>query len=155
MKGKKFDTQFLSSFMEKCIKKNIRTPAGMAIVAKNKISKIDKKIMEAEKLKVIRGKLLDVIERFDVPVESKVDTKMLEFARIQNPNICKWICDIIKDRPCCVSDLSQMRSRYLPEDLSFAIKQLRLHNVITSENNMFVRGEQFDQYMKFLSGEEE
>jgi hypothetical protein len=155
MKGKKFDTQFLSSFMEKCIKKNISTPAGMVSAAKNKISKIDKKIMEAERLKVIRGKLLDVIEEFGVPVESKVDTKILEFARIQNPNICKWICDIIKDRPCCVSDLIVMQTRYLPEDLSFVIKQLRQHKVITSENNMFVRGEQFDQYMKFVSGDEE
>ena len=81
MKGKKFDPQFFSNFMDSCVKKNIDTQAGMVDVARNKISKIDRKIMEAEKLKVVRGKLLDVIEAFGVQSENQ--------CRSENFGICK------------------------------------------------------------------
>jgi len=154
MKGKKFDAQFLSDFIKGCIENGILASDDMANVAQKQINEIDDKIMEAERLKVLRGKLLDVISTFKAPTKNKVDPKILEFASIQNPNICKWICDLIKVRPCCVSDLIQMKTSYNADDLNFVIKQLRQHNIISSENNMFVRGEQFDQYMKFISGEE-
>ena len=61
MRGKKVDTDFVSSFVKECIFKNKGNKEQIIEEASNQIKNIDELIIAAEKSKSKRSKLLDVL----------------------------------------------------------------------------------------------
>lgn len=149
MKGKKVDTEFLSNFIAKCVQQGIYSPEEMVNSAKTKISNIDDKIKEAESLKLIRSKLLDVIYTFEKPIKNrKEEARILCFFDIKNQHICKFICDSLKNKSTNINDLKH--PSYASPDVVFCIKQLLEYKVISRVGDCVLRGESFDEYMKFV-----
>jgi len=149
MKGKKLDSKFHSDFIEKCIKDGIFASTDIASSAQKEIDIIDRKIIEVEKLKVRRGKLLDVVMEFGPKTKRNDDEiKILEFAKIKNPQICKFICDLIKNKSCNISNFNSRK--YSQYDINFCIKQLLEHRIISKIDNLFSRGEQYETYLKLF-----
>lgn len=149
MKGKKFDSQFFSDFIMSCVKKDISKSEDIAATAQKEIDAINEKIIQAEKLKLRRSKLLDVVATLKEPEKfSEGDNKILEFVKINNPNICKFICSLIKVEPCSIKKINS--KQFSTYDINFCIKQLLEHKVIFKVGDIISRGDQFDQYVKFV-----
>jgi len=154
MKGKKVDSEFLSYFITKCIAMNKFSSEDIVSQAKAEMADIDKKIMEVARLKLVRGKLQDVVHSFEKPVKfiNEDEVKTLEFFKIQNQNICKYICETIKKRSNGVGEISN--TAFDKEDLFFAIKQLIEGKVLRKSGLYLYKAENFDEYCKFaLIGE--
>lgn len=152
MKGKKIDTNFISQFISECVTKNIISSEEMVEVAKKKISSIDDKIKEVERLKIVRSKLLDVIFTFDKPVKNiKEDNKLLSFYKIQNQIIAKVICATIKEQTININNLSY--EKFPRSDIIFCVKQLLENKVISRNENLLSKGDMFNDYCKFISKE--
>lgn len=149
MRGKKTDSEFLSEFIANSVQLGLNTPTEFADHAKKMIRKIEEQIREAEKLKLIRAKLLDVVSTFETPakVDKSAEIRALSFFKIQQPAVCKHICDILKKSPATVDGFGK---KYSTEDVMFGIKQLLENKVIHKTNNLFLRGEMFDEYIKFV-----
>jgi len=150
MKGKKIDTEFLISFIENCISKNIVTTDEILAEAKSQIANIDKKIIEAEKLKNTRSKILDVISTFDTEknINKTNDAKILPLFKIPNPNICKFICDKIKNGPLKVGVV--LSDKHSNQDIMFSIKQLLETKVLIRTGDLLSRGEMYSNYIKLV-----
>lgn len=150
MKGKKVYTEFLSSFIESCVAKNIITTEDILTEARTQIESIEKKIIEAEKLKIIRSKILDVITTFDVSKNpNKInDSKILPLYNISNPNICKFICEKVKNGP--VKIILVINDKFSKQDIMFSIKQLLETKVIIRTGELLSRGEMYHNYMKLV-----
>jgi hypothetical protein len=149
MKGKKSDPEFLSQFIERCIWQNINTPEEMVGVAQAEIEEINHKILEVEELKVKRSKLLDVVANFQKPNKSKLqEAELISFFQIQYPDICFYICELMKKCNCTLQEL--YNPKFNLSDTNFCIKQLLEHQVIIKVGNSFLRGEAFEKYLKFI-----
>lgn len=149
MRGKKIDSDFLSAFIAKCVSQNKTAQEDIVMLAKKEIATIDLQIIEAEKLKVIRSKLLDVVNTFDKPqMPHKEEAKILSFFRIQNPKICKFICDLLKKETIRVDQLYS--SEFSSADILFCVKQLQDHKIISRMGDFLIRGDKFDKYSKFV-----
>jgi hypothetical protein len=149
MRGKKADPEFLSSFITKCIGLNKTSQEEIVQTAKQKISVIDQKIIEVEKMKLLRSKLLDVVSVFETTTTShKEEAKILSFFRIQHPKICKYICGFLKKETVKVDGLCA--TEFSKSDILFCIKQLQEHKVIAKVGEHLIRGDKFDDYIKFV-----
>lgn len=149
MRGKKTDSQFLTDFISDCVEHQCLTPEDMMSAAQTEIDQINDQIRKVEQLKVRRSKLLDVIATFKEPQKaSKEEVRILSFFQIQNPHICKFICDAIKVAPCNREKLNS--SQYFSHDINFCIKQLLEQRVIAKMGESLLRGEMFDEYSKFV-----
>jgi len=145
MKGKKIDNEFINSYINNCIKNNIFSSEEMLDLAKNKIKFIDEKIVEVEKLKLERNKLLDIVNLFgknDKNISLK-EIKLLSLYKIKNHNLCKIICTAISKNKKFDIDLSS------PE-IIFCIKQLLENEVLEKDSNFFKKGKMFDSYQKII-----
>jgi hypothetical protein len=152
MRGKKTDHEFIGEFISECIQKNIDTPDAMVKHAQNMIDEIDIEIQKVEARKVVRSKLLDVINNFDQPPKSKKEeAKVLPFFKIQYPIICKAICDSIK---ISAVDINSFNGKHDYADVLFCIKQLIEYKVIYKSGNHLLRGEMFEDYLKFALKED-
>jgi hypothetical protein len=149
MRGRKIDSQFLTNFISCCVVNGQVTPDEMADVAQKEIDFIDFEIKKVENLKLRRSKLLDVIATFKEPVKNnKEEARILSFFQIQDPHICKFICDMIKDKPFNRNKLGSYP--FSDHDINFCIKQLLEHRVIAKVGETILRGEEFDEYLKFV-----
>jgi len=149
MRGKKVDSQFLTDFISTCVMAGHATPDEISNAAQQEIDHINYEIRRIEELKIRRAKLLDVIAAFKGPTKtSKEEARILCFFQIQNPHICKYICDFIKIQPFSRDKL--VGHSFSIHDLNFCIKQLLEHRVIVKVGEIFVRGECFDEYLKFV-----
>lgn len=149
MRGKKVDSDFLSDFISSCVKRGMETPLEIAAHARSLIQDIDEEIKRVEKRKITRSKLLDVVSTFDKPIKTSnvEEVRALSFFKIQNSVVCKRICDILKKGPATIDVLTNGSS---VEDTMFCIKQLIEHKVIHKSSNFFLRGDMFDDYLKFV-----
>lgn len=150
MRGRKIDTEFLTNFITSCVEAGKFSSEDILKEAKDKIEKIDLQIKEVEKLRAVRSKLLDVVLTFDkAPKEIQPeDNKILTFFQIQNPNICKYICNQVKNSTVTIDFLNS--TIYNSADMCFCIKQLIEHKVICRAGNILLRGELYGEYMKFV-----
>lgn len=147
MKGKKIDSEFVTNFIEKCVSSNIFSTEEILHSAKSEISDIDNKIKEVENLKKIRSKLLDVVLTFEnKTIPSKLqDYKILQLFNIKNKNICKFICDKIKDNPIELDEL--LKQAYSINDINFTIKQLIEHKVICKTGKYILQADMYKPYV--------
>jgi len=150
MRGKKADPEFLSEFISQCVSTGADTPDLIVKYAKNIIIGIDEEIKRVEQKKVYRSKVLDVISSFEKPVkDSKIEeAKILSYFKIQNPHICKFICHKLKTCGLALKELN--KTEWSELDLIFCIKQLIEFKVIIKVGDSLLRGEKFDEYMKFV-----
>jgi hypothetical protein len=146
MKGKKSDPQFVSQFISNCVKSGFITTEAMVAVAKHDIQDIDLKIKEMESLKITRCKLLDVISTFEKPEIKIEQAKILPFFNIKHPQICKRICDELKDKNAHI-DIDHIHDS---SDYMFCIKQMLDLKIISRYGQFIVWGERFGEYMKFV-----
>lgn len=151
MRGKKSNPEFVSAFISKCLQQGIITTSGIVEAAKLDIQDIDDKIIEVEKLKTVRSKLLDVILTLEKPEPKAEEAKLLPFFQLQLPSVCKFLCDMIKLQPIAVSIVN---SDELDEDAKFCFKQLLEHKIMSRTGNFIVQGEKFNEYMEFVLREE-
>jgi hypothetical protein len=145
MRGRKIDNDFLSEFISKCVANNKNSSDDILNEALRKISYIDNKIKEIEKLKVKRGKLLDVIYAFEKATDSQKESKIASLFDVSDYNICKFICNNLKNEPINMND-----SKFQKQDILFAIKQLLKLKVISKIDDVIVKGEMFNNYIKFV-----
>lgn len=147
MRGKKTDPEFVSQFISQCLQQNIFTTLDIIQQARQNIKEIDDKIIEVEKLKTLRTKLLDVISTLEKPKVEPEDTKILPLFKLQYPRTCKKICNHVKDAaPNYIYSVLDVRD---PEVL-FCIKQLVEAQVIVRVDNHLVRGNKFNDYLTFV-----
>jgi len=147
MRGKKSDPEFVSYFISQCLQKGIITTEEMVKVAKQDIQSIDNQIIEIEKLKITRSKLLDVILALDKP-ESKVEeAKLLPFFKLQYPQTCRKICKHVLELG---PDLAYSIMGLKDPEVLFCIKQLIEAKIIARVENHLVRGDKFEEYLKFV-----
>lgn len=149
MKGKKVDNEFLSNFISEAVQLGLITPEEISTYAKSLIQNIDEEIKNVEKRKVFRSKLIDVVNTFDKTKSSKLEeVKILSFFKIQNIPICKAICHKVKNEVTTIEELSEMS--YPVPDILFCIKQLIEHKIISKSGAHILRGEMFEEYLKFV-----
>lgn len=149
MRGKKVDTNFLSQFLSDCLSRNITEQENIVERAKSKIAEIDEQIKEAEKLKVIRSKLLDVVSTFEKTTPSrKEEIRILSFFKIQKPEVCKFICHQLKDENI---EINSLYGQFYPvADVIFCVKQLQEHRIVSRMGDVLVQGEMYNDYVKFV-----
>jgi len=154
MRGRKIDSEFLSEFISECISNNKNTTDDILEEAKRRILLIDNTIREAEKLKPIRGKLLDVVLSFEKPNKTnKVnESKYLDFFKIDNQHISKFICDSVKRSAVTIDQLCD--NKHDVQDIIFGIKQLLEHKIISKTGDYLFRGELFQDYIEFVLREQ-
>lgn len=150
MRGKKTDSQFLSDFISASVESGIDNPEGIVSRAKSLITEIDEQIRNIEKQKLVRSKLLDVISAFEKPSKTSKheEVKILSFFKIQNTHICKFVCDHLKLGVVTIEGLTNLE--YVASDVLFCVKQLIEHKVLSKSGNHLLRGEMFDEYLKFV-----
>lgn len=149
MRGRKTDSEFISEFITSCVRSGYDTPDVIVQQASQQINSIDEEIKRVEKLKVTRAKLLDVIATFDrSSKQSKSEeARILCFFKIQQPQICKFICDRVKDGVITIENLG---SKYPAQDIMFCVKQLIEHKIVAKTGSHLLRGESFEDYLKFV-----
>ena len=154
MRGRKVDSEFLSEFITECINNNKNSTDDIIKEAKSRIVFIDDKIKEVQKLRLIRGKLLDVVLSFEKSDKSNKtnESKYLNFFKVENPHIGKFICDSIKDTSIEIESL--YGNDYSIKDIFFSIKQLLECKVIAKDENCLFRGELFQDYIKYILREQ-
>lgn len=149
MRGRKTDSEFISEFIAGCVKAGYDTPEAIIQQARGGINTIDEEIQRVERLKANRSKLLDVIATFEREAKQSKseEARILSFFKIQHPQICKFICDKIKDSVIVIEDLG---NKYSNQDLMFCIKQLIEHKIVAKSGNHLLRSDSFDDYLKFV-----
>lgn len=148
MKGKKTDTEFISNYIQNCVGMNINTPEEIVKEALSDIEHIDSLIKQAEKLKIERSKLLDVVNVFGTAKPDKSEEiRALSFFKLEYPEICQYICSSLKNYPVSVEDFS---AKYPAMDVVFCIKQLLEVKVISKSGTHILRGDRYNDYMKII-----
>ena len=144
MKGKKIDSEFVSSYIENCISNNIFQTEDILKLVQDKISEIDNKIKEVDQLKKIRCKLLDVVTTLQIEKPTSKDSKTLSLFSIKDKNICSFICKSIKDKPV---EIDSLYDTYQVNDINFVIKQLIEFKVVNKSGDYLLRGSMYQDYI--------
>jgi len=149
MRGRKTDSEFISEFIAGCVQAGHDTPEAIVQRANQGISSIDDEIKRVEKLKMTRSKLLDVIATFERQAKQSKseEARILSFFKIQQPQICKFICDRVKSGVIAIEDLG---NKYPTQDIMFCIKQLIEHKIVAKTGSHLLRGDLFEDYLKFV-----
>jgi hypothetical protein len=151
MKGKKSNIEFVSSFMNECIKNGISSSEDIVKEASKRIEEMEIKIQEAEKMKIIRSNLIDVIDSFSNKKIYNTSNEIiyLDLFSLQLPEICQKIVAIVAEKPQKISDFLE-NSNFEKENLLFCLKQLVEHRVLVKIGDIFTRGIRFDNYQKII-----
>lgn len=151
MKGKKVDAEFVSQFISDCIRQGLDSQVQIVEHAKDLVRSIEGEIKRIEEQKLVRSRLLDVITMLEKPVKADktTDIQLLSFFKIEDPHICKYICDKVKGRFLKSEDF--MIKQFKHEDVLFCLKQLIEHRILVRlPDQLITAGEMFDEYIKFV-----
>jgi hypothetical protein len=152
MKGKKVDAEFVSNFITESIHSGCESQDQIVNRAKILLGEIDEELKKIEEKRAIRSKLLDVIASFEKPVKATKteQVRILTFFQIQNPHICKDICQIVKNKIMTLDQLNRLCHTYSKDDIVFCVKQLLEHKVLSKNGEQLLRGDAFEDYLKFV-----
>jgi len=150
MRGRKLDSEFICAFIKECAENNLSSVEDIINEAKSKIQDIDRLILKIEKLKIKRKKLFDVILSFEEKIKENVDINIIAFSKITNNNICKLICDQLKE-DVDINTLYLIRDDR--QEIIFCIKQLINNKIIIKTDSIISKGDNFDNYIKYMSKE--
>lgn len=148
MRGKKVDTDFISTFINEACLQGKNTPEEIVVYAQQKINDIDIKIIEAEKLKKERSKLMDVsiVFKRNKRKENRLDEVLLNFYLIKDKNIAASI--LSKVFQC--SNMEQVKNICSSEDEKFCIKQLLEFKIIQRFGDVIIAAEHYQDFKNFL-----
>lgn len=146
MKGKKADSNFVSSFIEDCIGRSIYLTDDILNSARDKIAEIDSKIKEVEELKKLRPKLLDVVDTLSEKSKNVNNPNILNLFKVKDKNLSKTICDLVKVQP--VNENLVKSIGVAVEDINFCIKQLIDLKVLNKNGKFISKGEMFSIYLE-------
>jgi hypothetical protein len=150
MRGKKSDPAFIAQFITESVQKGIATPDQIVQRAKDQIAEIDEEIRAIEAKKILRSKLLDVVLNFEKATRDKTEeARLLPFFTLEYVDVCMYLCTLIKIQPIPANPMVFGES-ITHHKTVYAIKQLLERKIIARENDKLVRGERFDEYMKFV-----
>lgn len=149
MRGKKADPVFISQFIQESVQSGVESPDQIVQRAKNMIEQIDEEIRSIEAKKITRSKLLDVISTFEKQVKDKTEeAKLLPLFGLEYSDECKEICEAIASMWIIEVDDSHNATH------KYCIKQLTEQKIINRlGKNRFTKGDRFDDYMKFVLGQ--
>lgn len=150
MRGKKADPEFVSQFIARCTQTGIQTTEEMVRAAKNEIQNIDDKIIQVEKLKVVRSKLLDVITSLDKPEAKADEARLLPFFQMEYPQTCRKICKEIIHLTNISPDKAYSVNGIKDPEILFCLKQLTEAKIIARVGDALVRGVKFNDYVEFV-----
>ena len=146
MRGVKVDPDFMSKFISESIEYGHDSIDSIIACARQQISNIDKKIIEVEKLKVERSKLLAIVAKMETDKSNKKEgANLLPLFSIKNLNLSKAICNQVNEG---ISPHDVEVSGYQEYDVYFCIKDLCRHRVLSMENGVLLRGENYDRFLK-------
>jgi len=150
MKGKKSDPIFISQFIREAVQAGDETSPQMVERAKSIINQIDEELKGIEAKKIKRSKLLDVINSFEQSsIKDKTEeAKRLDFFKLQEPVICKEICQLLKKQISLPITYWKTFSNAI--QYNYCIKQLLEINDVIRVNDQLKCGERFDDYMQFV-----
>lgn len=152
MKGKKKDPEFLSEFIGECVILGQLSPDEILQQAHQQIQKIDHQILETERLKIRRSKLMDVVSYFQQTIPRVIDRKseiqLAELLRISHPEIAVDICQKLQTNLCTKDQL--INQDWALQDFTFCLKQLLLHQVIVKNDDLYSGGEYLEIYLKAI-----
>src|SRR5579871_367548 len=137
MRGKKSNPEFVSQFISTCLQQGVITTEAMVKRAKQDIQEIDDKIIEVEKLKAVRSKLLDVILTLDKPKVKTEEAKLLPLFKLQYPQTCRKICKTMVEIDPDGSSYVGFENK--DPELIFCIKQLVEAKIISRIDSRLVR----------------
>jgi hypothetical protein len=146
MKGKKSDPEFISQFIQESVREGLATSEQIVQRAKQMMNSIDEEIKSIGPKKIMRSKLLDVVDSFEKETKDKAEeAKLLAFYKLEYPDICKTICKIVRIQPLPLDQQMDPNSR-------FAIKQLLECQVLNRDTTKeeLVQGARFGEYLKFI-----
>lgn len=152
MRGKKSDSVFVSSFISESVQQGCDTPELIAKRAKSMINQIDEQIKRLEEQKIVRSKLLDVINVFEKTdnKDKLEEAKILSFYKLSHPEVCKDICFSLKESKSLPA-LSWASFGDNAAEHNFCVKQLLEFKVLAKVGDALLRGEKFEEYLKFLT----
>lgn len=153
MKGKKVDIDFMNQYIVDCISDGLVTMESILSITKNKISEIDKQIIELEKLKKMRSKLIDIVNSFDKSEKDNSKAKtILKFFSVENKDIAKLIINSLDSNLCVKYQTILHKCHNYPlSDLSKCLKQLKDLDIIIYNNDDIFAGSFFEGYKRFIS----
>lgn len=150
MRGKKTDPAFIAEFISEAVQHGMETTDEIVQDAKKKIAQIDQEIVAMEAKKILRSKLLDVIASFEKTTTNKLEeSKILSFFKIQYPQTCKNICELLKESKSLPA-LSWASFGTDAAEHNYCIKQMIEAKIIARTGDLLIRGERFDEYIKFV-----
>ena len=141
MRGKRKDSEFISNFIIQCVNKNISSTEEMLIEAKKQLSEIEQKIKEAENLKILRSKLIDVVENFN---NESVKINIPE--ELPNKHICYFICKQLNNDS--ISIYSLYNKGFDTNDIIFSIKKLIEKKIITKNGNYLTKSTNYNNFIE-------
>lgn len=142
MRGKKADIDFINDFVTQCLNSNKKSTDDFVHEANLKISEIDNKIKEAEKLKIYRSKLIDVVNHFGPNKKENID---LTYYNLPHQSICKAICELISN-----SEINIEQINIKNDNLFFCIKKMHELKIIKKENNIISKHVNYNNYMSIF-----
>jgi hypothetical protein len=155
MRGKKTDPVFVSNFIRDCVAMGLDTTPAIVAHAQTQIKEIDDEIQAIEKKKAIRSQLLDVVDAFEKSSKSKAaEAKLLSFFKLRYPERCGEICQMLKHEVKSLPTLIWTDLEHDDIQYKFCIKQLIEAKIIVRIGNQILRGDKFDEYMKFVLHED-
>lgn len=145
MKGHKADNEFISNFIGICIQNGKDSNELILSEAKKILASIDKKIIQAEKLKLKRSKILDVINAFDT--KAHIENKnIINLYKVSNLDLARKICKSLSNIGADLFTLEKLSKN--KEDLLFTIKQLLENKIIIKNNNVYSKHEMYYQFVE-------
>lgn len=168
MKGKKSDPIWVAQFITESIEKGLTTPNEILGRAKKLIDEIDEEIKAIEEKKLMRSKLLDVIETFEKhePEDKTGEAKILELFDLDYPETCQNICKYIDKSDYYnleIDDLYYFKCDEVSlSQVKFAAKQMIKAGILCkleTDNELGIgarltAGPRFEEYMKYVLQDE-
>lgn len=153
MRGKKSDSAFVTVYIQESVLAGCNNPITIADRAKKRIQEIDEQIRKVEELKLERSKLLDVVFSFEKVEKNKTgEARVLSFFKLNYPDICKFLCQIIQNGPIDIgSNFQSLGSGDPNPHMKFSIKQMIECRILSRVGDTVIRGDRFDEYMSFIA----
>jgi len=163
MRGVKVDPELMSNVISDGINNGCISMKDIISYTKDKISKLDQKIIEAEKLKITRSKLSSIVLSLENNDNNSKDERILSLFDIKDINrgriLCEKISKIMNDNgidfiddPIKYITASDNSDKF---DWIYCLKDLCKHKVLINDAGRFYKGENFVDFLIFVANSNE
>lgn len=158
MRGVKIDPELMSSIVSDGINNGCVSMGDIISHTKDKIKELDKKIIEAERLKVTRSKLAAIVSSLESNDHNNKDERILSLFEIKDINkaevLCKKLSKIMSDtgENFVVDPLKYIATDNTSDkfDWIYCLKDLCKHKVLINDSGRVYKGENFLDFLVFV-----